>query len=136
LQEKKVTFWQLVLFFFIGIYGGFLHVGIGYMLLASIVIGAGFDLVKANAIKVFLVMMYVPFTLIVFSLNSQVNWKYGLTLAIGNVIGALVASRLSVSKGANFVRYVILVVVILTASHIFGLFDVKSIFELIVDKFG
>jgi uncharacterized membrane protein YfcA len=136
LQEKKVTFWQIILFFFIGIYGGFLHVGIGYMLLASIVIGAGFDLVKANAIKVFLVLLYAPFTLIVFSLNSQVNWKYGLILAIGNIIGAFIASRLSVSKGANFVRYVILVVVILTASHIFGLFDVESIFKSLVEKFG
>lgn len=134
LQNKKVSFWQIILFFFIGIYGGFLHAGIGYLLLASIVMGAGFDLVKANAIKVFLVLLYAPFTLIVFLLEDQVNWTYGLVLAVGNVAGALIASRLSVKKGANFVRYVILVVVILTAGHLFGLFDVGEFFQGLIGE--
>jgi len=108
LIEKKVTIWQYLLFFVIGIYGGFLHAGIGYFLLASIVLGAGYDLVKANAIKILIVMMYIPFSLAVFIYNDQVNYKYGLVLAIGNVTGAYVASKYAIRKGTDFIRWVIL----------------------------
>ena len=131
LIDKKVTIWQYLLFFVIGIYGGFLHVGIGYFLLASIVLGAGYDLVKANAIKILIVMMYVPFSLAVFIWNDQVNYKYGLVLAIGNVIGAYVASKYAIKRGAEFVRWVILVVVLLTAANIFGIIDLNDAFNLI-----
>ncbi len=131
LIDKEVTIWQYLLFFVIGIYGGFLHVGIGYFLLASIVLGAGYDLVKANAIKILIVMMYVPFSLAVFIWNDQVNYKYGLVLAIGNVIGAYVASKYAIKRGAEFVRWVILIVVLLTAANIFGIIDLNDAFNLI-----
>ncbi|MBE0640761.1 MAG: sulfite exporter TauE/SafE family protein, partial [Bacteroidales bacterium] len=64
LIERKVTVWQVILFFLMGIYGGFIHIGVGYFLLAGIVLGAGYDLVRANAIKVMIVLLYVPFALL------------------------------------------------------------------------
>ena len=127
--EKPLNWKQAVIFFLIGLYGGFIHMGVGYFLLMGIVVGAGFDLVKANAVKVFIVLIYTPFTLLVFVFNDLVNWKYGLILAIGNVIGAFVASRLAVSKGVVFVKWVIVGVVILTAADMFGLYDIKALFS-------
>ncbi|MFA5418084.1 MAG: sulfite exporter TauE/SafE family protein [Bacteroidales bacterium] len=125
---SKPLDWKLYLIFFaIGIYGGFIHMGVGYFLLAGIVGGAGFDLVKANAIKVFIVLAYSPFTLLVFLWYNQVNWIYGLTLAIGNVTGALIASRLAVSKGVDFVKWVIVVIILITAADMFGIYDFKSV---------
>jgi hypothetical protein len=132
--EKPLNWKQFVIFFLIGVYGGFIHMGVGYFLLMGIVVGAGFDLVKANAIKVFIVLLYTPFTLLVFVFNDLVNWKYGLVLAIGNVIGAFVASRLAVSKGVVFVKWVIVCVVILTAADMFGLYDIKALFSSFLDK--
>jgi len=123
LQQKKVTIGQMILFFAIGIYGGFLHMGVGYALLAGIVLGAGYDLVKANAIKVFVILIWSPVILIVFIINDQVNFLYGIILSAGNVIGALVASRLAVKQGAGFVRWVIIAVILITAAHVFGLID-------------
>jgi uncharacterized membrane protein YfcA len=129
LIEKKTGFYQILIFFLIGVYGGFIHIGVGYFLLAGIVIGAGYDLVKATAIKVLIVLLYTPFTLIIFILDDQINWKYGLVLTIGTFIGAFVASRLAVSKGVNFVRWVIVIVILLTSAHLFGIFDIKNIFS-------
>ncbi|MCB2220943.1 MAG: sulfite exporter TauE/SafE family protein [Bacteroidetes bacterium] len=126
LQKRKVSFWQGLLFFAIGIYGGFLHMGVGYALLAGIVLGAGYDLVKANAIKVFIILIWSPVILIVFMINGQVNYLYGLILSIGNVLGALIASRLAVKQGAAFVRWVIIAVILLTAAHVFGLVDIQD----------
>lgn len=129
LQEKKVSAGQMILFFFIGIYGGFLHMGVGYALLAGIVLGAGYDLVKANAIKVLIILIWAPFILVVFMIHGQVNYLYGLILSIGNVAGALIASRLAVKKGTSFVRWVIVLVILLTAAHIFGILDIQYFVE-------
>ena len=127
ISDKPFT-WKIYLaFFLIGIYGGFLHMGVGYFLLAGIVLGAGLDLVKANAVKVFIVLAYAPFTLFVFLWHNQVNWKYGLILAVGNVVGAFIASRMAVSKGVDFVKWVIVVVILLTSGDMFGLYDFKSV---------
>ncbi len=126
-MEKPLNWKIYLIFFFIGIYGGFIHMGIGYFLLMGIVLGAGFDLVKANAIKVFIVMIYTPFTLVVFLLNGLIDWKYGLIMAIGGVAGALIASRLAVSKGVVFVKWVIVIVILITAGDMFGLYDFKSL---------
>lgn len=131
--EKPLNWKVYIIFFLIGIYGGFIHMGVGYFLLASIVLGAGFDLVKANAVKVFIVLAYAPFTLIVFLYYGQVNWLYGLILAIGNVIGALVASRMAVKKGVVFVKWVIVIVIIITAGDMFGLYSFKDIAGLIIN---
>lgn len=125
--ERPLNWKTYIVFFLIGIYGGFLHMGVGYFLLAGIVLGAGFDLVKANAVKVFIVLAYAPFTLLVFLWYNQINWKYGLILAIGNVLGAFIASRMAVSKGVDFVKWVIVVVILLTSGDMFGFYDFKSV---------
>ncbi len=130
--ERPLNWKVYLVFFLIGIYGGFIHMGVGYFLLASIVLGAGFDLVKANAVKVFIVLAYAPFTLLVFLYYGQINWLYGLVLAIGNVVGALVASRMAVKRGVVFVKWVIVVVVLITAGDMFGLYSFKDIAGLLI----
>lgn len=133
LMEKKVSFWQLLIFFLIGLYGGFIHVGIGYFLLAGIVLSAGYDLVKANAIKVTVALFVTIVALLVFSFNQEINWLYGGVMAAGTVVGALVASRLAVKQGVNFVRWVIAVLIIVFSAHFFGLYDIKEVLGSIVE---
>ncbi|MBW6491424.1 MAG: sulfite exporter TauE/SafE family protein [Lentimicrobium sp.] len=128
LQTKKISFMQILIFFVIGIYGGFVQVGVGYFLLAAIVLGAGYDLVKANAIKVFIVLMYTLFALVVFMINDKINWQFGLIHAIGNIIGAFVASRYAVVWGANFVRWFIIVIIFITSADLFGIIDIRGLF--------
>ena len=130
--EKPLNWKIYVIFFFIGLYAGFIHMGVGYFFLAGIVLGAGFDLVKANAVKVFIILLYTPFTILVFLFNGQINWKYGLILAIGSVAGALISSRMAVKKGVIFVKWVIVIVILFTAGYMFGLYDVKDLLNVFV----
>ena len=125
LIDKPLSWKQYSLFFLIGIYGGFIQVGVGYFLLASLVLGAGYELVKANAAKVFIVAMYMAFSLWVYVLYDSIDYAMGFTLAIGTVSGALLASRLAVKKGAGFVRWVIVFIVILSCLHLFGVLDIN-----------
>ncbi|MFU8844945.1 MAG: sulfite exporter TauE/SafE family protein [Bacteroidales bacterium] len=126
LMSKPVSWKQLVLFFAIGIYGGFIQVGVGYFILAGVVLGAGYDLVRANAIKVWIVLLYTPLALVVFIFNNQVRWDFGLIHAIGNIIGAYLASHYAVAWGTNFVRWVIIIIIAITVFHLFGIINIRE----------
>jgi hypothetical protein len=121
--SAKPTILQFIIFFFIGIYGGFIQAGVGLFLLAGLVLGAGVDLVKANALKLLIVLLYTPFALAVFFFNDQINWKIGLILAVGNMLGAFVASRFAVAWGAKYVRYILLAVILFSALKLLGVLD-------------
>ncbi len=114
--EKTTSGFKLshfLIFLAIGFYGGFIHIGVGVFLLSALVLSAGYDLVKANALKVFIVFVYSPVALAIYLMNDQVNLTYGLIAAIGNVIGGIVASKMAIKRGARFVQYVLAVVMVL-----------------------
>jgi uncharacterized membrane protein YfcA len=127
LRDKKVTVAQMILYFFIGIYAGFLHMGVGYALLAALVLGSGYDLVKANAVKVFIILIWTPIDLVIFIWHGQVDFAYGFTLAIGNFTGALIASRMAVKRGASFVRWIIIAVIVVTALEMLGVLHIRAL---------
>ncbi|HUU45546.1 MAG TPA: sulfite exporter TauE/SafE family protein [Acidobacteriota bacterium] len=114
---------QYLVFFAIGLYGGFIQAGVGIFLLAGLVLGAGYDLVRANAIKLFIVLCYTPLALAVFFWAGQVRWDVGLTLAVGNMLGAWVAVKIAVRKGAPFVRWILIGVVLVAGLKLLGVFD-------------
>jgi len=134
LVDKKVTPLQWVIFFILGIYGGFVHVGIGYFLLAALVLNAGYDLVRANAVKVLIVLMYMPFSFLVFLWMSDINWTYGLVMMIGSVTGAFIASHMAVKRGIKFVKWSIVVVTVFMAGHFLGIYDIKELFGVLLSK--
>ena len=116
----------LLVFFAIGLYGGFIQVGVGIFLLAGLVLGLGYDLVRANAVKVAIVLLFTSAALLVFVRNAQVRWDVGLVLAIGTVLGAWVAARLSVQRGAQWVHRLLVVIVLLSAAQLLGVLDLVA----------
>lgn len=124
----------ILLFFLIGVYGGFIHIGIGYFLLVALVLLNGYDLIKANAMKNLLVMLYVPFSLIIYIIKDQVYWEYGLVHSIGNVIGAYVASKYAYKLGTSFVRYLLIILILLTVAELSGIIEIKSLFNMLLTK--
>lgn len=121
--NTKPSIVQIIIFFFIGVYGGFIQAGVGFFLLAGLVLGAGYDLVRANAIKVFITLVFTVFALVVFMLNKQVDYLLGFILAIGSMIGAWIGAHVAVSWGPRFVRIVLLVAIVGSALKLLGVFD-------------
>ena len=115
--------YQLVIFFLIGMYGGFIQAGVGFFLLAGLVLGAGHELVKANALKVFIVFLYTPFALAIFMWTRDVNYVLGFILAIGNMTGAFLGARLAVKWGARAVRVFLLVALFFASLKLLGVFE-------------
>jgi len=112
---------QYPIFFVIGIYGGFIQAGVGIFLLAAIVLGAGYDLVRGNAVKVLIILVFTAFALVVFVINGQVRWGVGLLLAVGTMLGAWVASRMAVKRGARFVRWLLIGVLVVSVFFFLGI---------------
>lgn len=119
---------NIIVFFLIGIYGGFIQAGVGFFLLAGLVLSAGKDLVKANALKMFIVLLYTPLALVIFMLHKQVDYKLGLVLAVGNMFGAFLGTRVALSWGPKFVRLFLLVILFFAALQLLGIINVASLF--------
>ena len=105
----------------IGLYGGFIQAGVGFLILGALVPLAGYDLVRANAIKVLIVLLNTAIALPVFMLNRQVELAPGLALAAGQMAGGWIGAHLGVKKGAGFVRWVLVLALVLMAAQLFEL---------------
>ncbi len=111
---------QMLGFFLIGGYGGFLQAGVGIFLLAALVLLAGRDLVHANAIKALLIAVFTLPALVVYFANDLLAWIPGLALAIGSSLGGYLGTKMTVSWGPAFVRWVLFVVIVVASSKLLG----------------
>jgi uncharacterized membrane protein YfcA len=111
LRRKIVIF---IVFFLIGIYGGFIQAGVGFLILAGMML-TGYDLVAGNAVKTFVILIFTLFALIIFIMNAKVNFTLGLILGAGSIIGANLGTTVSVKKGNKFIQYFVTVCIIIFA---------------------
>jgi uncharacterized membrane protein YfcA len=118
-SHPPIPYWvQALVFFFVGIYGGFIQAGVGFFLLTSLVLGSGFDLIKANALKLFVILLYTPVALLIFFLHGDVHLWMGLLLAAGNMTGAWVGTKIAVKWGTVFIRWFVLVAILIAATKL------------------
>lgn len=123
--KRKVI--AIIAFFCVGIYGGFIQAGTGFIIIATLTLITGMSLVRINSIKVFVIAIYMTSSLIVFIINGQVNWLYGLFLAVGNSTGAWLGSSFAVTKGDKWIRIFLFISVTIMAAKLIGLFDLLGI---------
>jgi hypothetical protein len=118
----KTGWLQYLVFFLIGFYGGFIQAGVGFLLLAGLVLGSGLDLVKANALKVLIVLGYTIIALTVFWSNSQVHLGMGLLLGTGSMAGAYLGARFTIRGGAVYVRYFLIAMLAIMILKLLNIF--------------
>ncbi|MFN3841306.1 MAG: sulfite exporter TauE/SafE family protein [Cyclobacteriaceae bacterium] len=99
-------------FVVLGVYGGFIQAGIGFLVIAVLTNINHLSLVKTNYVKVFAAIVYTGVSLLVFALENKIVWTTGLVLAIGQGFGGWYASRWSVEKGDVWIKRVMIVTVI------------------------
>jgi len=117
--------WQLmslrmIAFFLIGIYGGLIHMGIGFFLVIAIQLLAAkdIDLLHANAIRLFIVMLYTPCAFIIYVLHSQVDFYIGSVSLVGNVLGCYVASSMALKWGSSFLKWALVIIITLFIAYL------------------
>lgn len=75
--------------------------------------------------------MYVPFSLAVFMYKGMVDYRYGLVLAAGQGIGAFLAAKTAVKKGAGFVKWIIVLFIVITIPHLLGWYDMNTLLRIL-----
>ncbi len=103
-----------LIFVLIGFYGGFIQAGVGIFLLAAMVLAGGYNLVHANVIKLLVVLVFSVPALLIFLQAGQVEWRYGLLLAVGQVIGAWAAARFATrsQRASLWIRRLLIAVIL------------------------
>lgn len=90
-----------------GFWGGFIQIGVGFLLMPILHRVMGLDLVRVNMHKVFVVLSYTLVALLIFSSRVEILWIAGLCLALGNAIGGWIGANMSVSRGEKLIKRVL-----------------------------
>lgn len=109
---KTLTF---IIFVFVGIYGGFIQAGVGLFLIGSIKLCTGFDLVKVNSVKTFIIASYTIIAIIIFAYSGKINWSVAAIVAVGQGFGGYAGSKITVKGGEKFVKIFIILAIVLMA---------------------
>lgn len=104
-----------IFFFFIGIYGGFVQAGIGFLVIAVLALVNNLNLVKSNYVKVFAAIVYTAVSVVVFAWEGKIIWQIGFVLAIGHALGGWYASRWSVKAGEVWIKRIMIASIIAMA---------------------
>lgn len=107
--------------FAIGVYGGAVQAGVGLLLLFALN-RAGYNLARANAIKIVIATALAIVAVPVFVLEQQVAWLPAVFVSIGFTIGATAGVRFAVLGGEPLIRRTLAVAVLALAGHLFGLY--------------
>src|SRR5210317_459137 len=114
-QERPMTPMRTVVlivsFFGVGVYGGFVQAGVGFLIITALLVH-GLDLVRINAVKVLVIFAFTAVALGVFIVHGQVDYVLGLSLAVGNSIGGWIGTHYAVKKGHDWIKRFVIVTVL------------------------
>jgi len=96
----------------VGFWGGFIQIGVGFIIMPVLNRAMGLDLVRTNMHKVFIIAIYTIFALAVFASRVEILWLVGLVLALGHAIGGYLGAHFSVRKGEKLIRLILNLVLI------------------------
>jgi len=100
-----------VIGFVVGVYDGFFGPGAGSFIIFAFARWLGYDFLHASASAKVINSATNLSAFVIFIISGNILWRYIVVLVIGNLLGALVGTKLSLSKGSGFVRTVFIMVV-------------------------
>jgi len=116
-NAAPLSLWISVpLFFALGIYGGFIQMGMGVFFLAIMVLAAHYEIIQANVVKALTVMVYTVFAVAIFAWRDLIDWRIGMLMATGQLVGSFFTARFAADNPkAGLYAYRLLIVVIIGA---------------------
>lgn len=95
----------------IGFYDGFLGPGTGSFLTFTFIGVLGFDFLTASASTKVVNFATNLSALIYFAFTDRILYSIALPMAVCNILGSLIGTKLALTKGSDFIRVLFLVVV-------------------------
>ncbi|HPR33460.1 MAG TPA: sulfite exporter TauE/SafE family protein [Prolixibacteraceae bacterium] len=103
----------------IGFYGGFIQIGVGFILMAAFRHLMAYDLLRVNLHKTFVVLLYTVPVLIIFGMSGTIQWVYALAISLGNALGSFLSVKVALRKGEKAVKIVLAISIFLMALKFF-----------------
>ncbi len=126
LDYKMNKWFSIPLFLLLGFYGGFIQMGMGLFTLIVLVLIARFNLVEANALKVFIIALYTFVLIFIFNYKGLVDWKIGLTFALGQGAGGYLAAHYASKypKADVWIYRILIITVLVVILKSFGIIHI------------
>jgi len=109
-RNKQMLFGSLI-GILVGFYDGFFGPGTGSFFVLGFVLILGFEFVQASAYSKIVNCMTNVSALIVFIRQGNFLWDIAIVMAVCNITGSIVGSRIALKRGNAFVRIVFLIIV-------------------------
>ncbi len=108
--------------FALGFYGGFIQVGIGFLLMIALHRILKMNMLYVNFHKVFIVMFYTIPAIVVFAVTGNIDWIYGLSLGAGTGLGAWWSAKVAVRKGEKIIKIFLTIAILIMSLKLLGVF--------------
>lgn len=105
----------MIIFFVLNIFNGFLGVGSGGISYYNSLFFFGFTLIEANATNVIPWFLLSVFSLIIYTRGGIVDYRIGMILLIGMIIGGYIGAHVALKKGELWIKRLFSFVVIISA---------------------
>ena len=103
-----------------GVWGGFIQIGVGFLMMPILYRVMGLDLVRVNMHKVFIALIFTTVAFFVFASKVEIAWEAGAALSVGTGIGGWMGAHATIRKGEQFIkRALIAVLAAMTAKLLF-----------------
>ncbi|MFA9389890.1 MAG: sulfite exporter TauE/SafE family protein [Prolixibacteraceae bacterium] len=113
LSRKRQMIYGTAIGTIIGFYDGFFGPGTGSFLVLGFVVVLGFEFIAASAYSKVINCITNISALIVFIHQGSFILGIGLLMAVGNISGSIIGSRLAIKKGNGFIRLIFLFIVVM-----------------------
>ncbi len=87
-----------------GFWGGFIQIGVGFLIMPILYRVMGLDLVRVNMHKVFIALVYTLVAFLVFASKVAILWEAGAALALGTAFGGWMGAHATITKGEKLIK--------------------------------
>ncbi|MEM9015124.1 MAG: sulfite exporter TauE/SafE family protein [Pseudomonadota bacterium] len=95
-----------------GFWGGFIQVGVGFIMMPIINRVMGLDLVRVNMHKTLVALVFSVVALFIFARNVDIEWTLGAALAAGFAIGGWFGARSAIKDGEALIKRIFYLAII------------------------
>jgi uncharacterized protein len=113
INESKSITYGILIGFVLGLYDGFFGPGTGSFLILAFIMILGFDFLNASAHAKIVNLCTNLSSIIVFGWHGNILMQYAVPMAVFNLAGSFIGSRMAILRGNTFVRKIFLFVIFL-----------------------
>jgi uncharacterized protein len=108
--DVTMALWPVAIagIFLVALYGGYFGSGIGILMIGALSFISRGDIRHVVALKNFLTLWMRGMAILVLAFESNVNWSYGVPMAIGGLVGGYIGGMISHRTNRTVIRSIVI----------------------------